>query len=297
MKLCDVEPIIRTTVSAVIMLIVFGSELVTIGQVSLFIWVRLSGIPETLYVIHELLEGEIQMGRYIKNFDEITILKVIKAYLVDGLSHRKIQREILDIPAPDNGGGYIAMDILHHYGILGIHKSILSDNNFEDAIDEYTNIKTVLVLLEEYIELEKEAQKKIENKDFVVDSKTTVVKRETKIRINQDALRKRILESYSHECAICNINKDDLLICSHIKPWSIDEENRLNPSNAICLCVLHDKLFDRGYFGFDKDYNIVICNKSDKIISDMLTGLRFKKPIRDIPDKKFLLYHLQEICK
>ena len=52
--------------------------------------------------------------------------KVLKAYLVDGWSHRKIQREILKLDAPARGGGFVAMDILHKYNI----QSNLEESSF-----------------------------------------------------------------------------------------------------------------------------------------------------------------------
>ncbi len=51
--------------------------------------------------------------------------QVIKAYLCDGWSHRRIQEQILGIDAPVRGGGYEAMKILHGYGITGEYKSAL----------------------------------------------------------------------------------------------------------------------------------------------------------------------------
>lgn len=57
----------------------------------------------------------IQMGNISEKFDEVIHYKVIKAYLKEGKSHRGIQQDILDIPAPTRGGGFIAMQILHYY--------------------------------------------------------------------------------------------------------------------------------------------------------------------------------------
>ena len=61
----------------------------------------------------------------IEKFEQQKIAEVIYAYLVDGESHRKIQHEILNLPAPARGGGFIVMEILHHYNIRGDKKGIL----------------------------------------------------------------------------------------------------------------------------------------------------------------------------
>lgn len=51
-------------------------------------------------------------------------LDIVEAFLCNGWSHRRIQAEIMGIPAPERGGGYEAMRVLHDYGILGKHKSV-----------------------------------------------------------------------------------------------------------------------------------------------------------------------------
>ena len=70
--------------------------------------------------------------------------KVLKAYLVDGWSHRKIQREILKLDAPARGGGFVAMDILHKYNITGEYKAILKNLHLskEELIKYFNDINT-----------------------------------------------------------------------------------------------------------------------------------------------------------
>ena len=188
----------------------------------------------------------------ISDFTEDDQLKVVKAYLIEGLSHRRIQSQILGLPAPNNGGGFVAMTILHYYNITGDMKKILANKNIDDLIkSESGNLKIILKKLKEYIEEENRAEDII--KGLKVGKKTkTEIEVNTTRRIGQDKLRKYILDIYEHRCALCDIDKDDLLICSHIVPWGIDEKNRLNPQNAICLCAQHDKLFDKGYFSLDE---------------------------------------------
>jgi len=238
------------------------------------------------------------MSRYIKDFDEDVILRVIMSYLYEGKSHRQIQKEILGLPAPARGGGYIAMDILHHYDIYGDKKGLLQHNNIHDVLNSsssnfYEAIKKVIA----YIQTKEEAELNLNNKIFRVNNEHTEKDTKTKARIYQSVLRNAVLNYYNNECSLCNINKSDLLVCSHIIPWNVDKENRLNPSNAICFCVLHDKLFDKGYFSLDKDYNIIFGSKADVQIKNLMKGLRFKVPLYYKPDPFFLDYHYNEICK
>ena len=237
------------------------------------------------------------MARYVHKFTEEEILKVVKAYLVDGLSHRTIQSEILGLPAPDNGGGYITMDILHHFNIYGDKKGILATEEINNLIENASgNYRDILRKIKAYFQEENEAESTIKglNKSSTDDTEITV---ETKQRIGQDKLREYILSVYEHRCALCDIDKDDLLICSHIVPWKVDEQNRLNPKNAICFCSLHDKLFDKGYFSLDENYEIKLGAKADNLIVNILEGANFREPLENLPDIELLKIHYNSFCK
>lgn len=234
------------------------------------------------------------MSRHIDDFTEEEVLKVIKAYLIEGLSHRKIQWEILGIPAPDKGGGYVAMDILHYFDIKGDKKGILQNADIDEFIYNATDkFLEILIKLKAYMDEEIEIEKTIKGlSPWKYDnSRNTEISRQTKQRVGQDKLREYILKIYNNQCALCEINKDDLLLCSHIIPWNMDEENRLNPQNAICLCSLHDKLFDRRYFSLDENYEIIFTLKADDMVKRLLNGLKFREPLQDSPDNKFLKKH------
>lgn len=231
------------------------------------------------------------MSRHIDEFTEEEVLKVVKAYLVDGFSHRDIQREILGLPAPDRGGGFIAMDILHYFDIYGENKGILKNKDIVELIQSSTGkFQKGLIKLKAYINEEVKTDKIIKglNTDKIDNTEITVL---TKQRVGQDKLRDYILQIYSHKCALCEINKDDLLICSHIMSWKIDKNNRLNPKNAICLCALHDKLFDKGYFSLDEEYEIIFSPKADDMIKSLLRDAKFREPSQDSPDITLLKRH------
>lgn len=236
------------------------------------------------------------MGRYVDKFSEEECLKVVKAYLVDGLSHRDIQRDILGIPAPNKGGGYVTMDILHSFNIDVKKKAILSKSDINSLINSSSgSYHDILIKIKSFIEEEKRAEKIIRGLN-VNNINNTEITIKTKQRIGQDKLRKYILDIYDHKCALCDIDKDDLLICSHIIPWNIDEKNRLNPKNAICLCALHDKLFDKGYFSLDKDYEFKFSSKADNKIINLFKDLKFKKPYENFPDEELLKKHFDIYC-
>ena len=123
-------------------------------------------------------------------------------------------------------------------------------------------------------------------------------------RVNQSFFRNSILAAYNSTCCITGINQADLLIASHIRPWGIDEKNRLNPSNGIAINALHDKAFESGYITITPDYKVKISPliKKQKSQSAVDFFLKYEDqqiilPSRFLPDIDFLKYHNQERFK
>lgn len=123
-----------------------------------------------------------------------------------------------------------------------------------------------------------------------------------KTRVNQSFFRRSILASYNNTCCITGIKITDFLIAGHIKPWSIDEANRLNPQNGIAINALHDKAFENGLLTITTDYKIKVSStlfkqKKEKSINDYFLkydGNEIILPSRFLPDKEFLEYHNSE---
>jgi len=81
-----------------------------------------------------------------------------------------------------------------------------------------------------------------------------------KLRLKQHEFRNKVLGLYS-SCNLCGCNIQDILIASHIKPWSHSDDNeKLDMYNGLLLCPNHDKLFDLGYITFDQSGKIKISS-------------------------------------
>jgi putative restriction endonuclease len=122
-----------------------------------------------------------------------------------------------------------------------------------------------------------------------------------KTRVNQNFFRKMILSSYNQTCCITGLAIPELLVASHIVPWSLDTKNRMNPRNGLCLNALHDKAFDSGLITIDEDFHVMVSkrvvkidNKKAKLISDYASK-KIELPNRFIPDQKFLAFHREEV--
>ena len=128
--------------------------------------------------------------------------------------------------------------------------------------------------------------------------------RMVKTRVNQNFFRQTILSAYNETCCITGLNIGELLIASHIVPWSKNREARMNPRNGLCLNALHDKAFDRGLITVDADFTIhvspQIINLENEAVIDFLVkydGKKIHTPDRFVPEKGFLEYHSKHIFK
>jgi putative restriction endonuclease len=123
-----------------------------------------------------------------------------------------------------------------------------------------------------------------------------------KVRVNQSFFRSTVLASYNNTCCITDIQQPELLIASHIRPWSIDEKNRLNPTNGIAINALHDKAFEAGLLTITPKYQIRISSRLYKArtapnIEDFFLRFDGKDiilPSRFLPNPAFLEYHNSE---
>ena len=173
--------------------------------------------------------------------------------------------------------------------------------------DEFFHNQEELVFLSEQILAQKENDS-IENKyqDVLFDLKDlkgeTAI-RQVKTRVNQSVFRQMVLANYSTKCAITGIDIPELLLASHIMPWSKSEEHRLNPENGICLSALYDKAFDRGIIGINKNYEVILSTslkkKKDTVFYKnhfaSIDNLKIIEPLKYLPRKEFLEYHLDTI--
>lgn len=219
--------------------------------------------------------------------------RILIAYLIEGKSHRHIQREILNKPAPVRGGGFEAMKVLHSYDIREDSKGLLKENlNRLSELD----IKAQEII-KNYFQVNEDANNIINGILINPNNKPTDRLSIMKVRVFQDVLKKYLLNNYRNCCALCEVDQVDLLNASHIIPWSIKEETRLHLNNSILLCSFHDKLFDKGYITLDDDYNVVISKELSKNVSFMLEGLSFKKPKSNIPSQEYLNFHREQIFR
>lgn len=109
------------------------------------------------------------------------------------------------------------------------------------------------------------SNKPILQKDNLNDYAIENAKREIQIRIKQSSFRKKVLKNFDHKCCLTGVTENDLLVASHIIPWSTKIDTRLSPHNGLCLSTLYDSLFDKGYFTLNEKHEVIIASKLDEL--------------------------------
>ena len=138
-----------------------------------------------------------------------------------------------------------------------------------------------------------------EQQDYTGENKIVT----SKNRVGQSFFRQAVLSAYDNKCCISGLSVPQLLVASHIVPWSIDRENRLNPRNGLSLSMLHDKAFDSGLITIDRDMTVCVSKrktipKNDTFFISALQDYHGKpifQPEKFQPHEEFLTYHRENI--
>lgn len=129
--------------------------------------------------------------------------------------------------------------------------------------------------------------------------------RVVKTRVNQNFFRASILSSYDQKCCITGLSIPEVLVSSHIIPWSKNEKERLNPSNGLCLNALHDSAFDKGYISLSENFEVIISDyikdhTEEDSVNDFFLKFEDRKislPNKFLPKPEFLEFHRNNIFK
>ncbi len=132
------------------------------------------------------------------------------------------------------------------------------------------------------------------------------VESQVKRRKGQDYFRRMILTNYGCRCALTGIDIPQLLLASHIIPWSdkSHKRDRLNPCNGICLSALYDKAFDKGLITFSPDdYSVILSSALRDYETEeyydkhfgIIIDKKLTMPTEYLPNPDFLAYHRDKV--
>ncbi len=77
-------------------------------------------------------------------------------------------------------------------------------------------------------------------------------------RLGQAYFREAVLNNFGGRCCITGLEVRELLIASHILPWSTHVEERCNVRNGLSLSRLHDAAFDQCLIAFDEELRLLV---------------------------------------
>lgn len=130
--------------------------------------------------------------------------------------------------------------------------------------DKYTsnsavsNIKAALNKYCAFISRNENASSILLDISFIIKVSSTSTKKEIETRLGQGRYRQGVIALW-RKCAVTEFDRVDLLVASHIKPWSQSTNSeRIDPNNGILLSPTLDKLFDRGYISFTDEGRLII---------------------------------------
>lgn len=222
---------------------------------------------------------------FVKSLPIDVRAQVLYEFLKKGTSNRNIERILNGLAEED---GWQAWAVIHFYGFDGDSKAKYPTLTLKRIRDSLLNVN--IEELEEFHLAPSEA--KPSPNITLTESDGKDVFRTIKARQRQYKLRKVLLHNYESKCAMCNITDPKLLITSHIKTWSKSSaEERVNPSNSILLCRLHDGLFEHGFISLTDDYNVLYSPNFDFEGQGLTKNLTFTLPISDPPLPAFLKAH------
>jgi putative restriction endonuclease len=121
------------------------------------------------------------------------------------------------------------------------------------------------------------------------------------IRTMQGFFRKVILAAYNSTCCVTGNPVTDLLVASHILPWSDFPAERLNPRNGLCLAA-H---FDRGLIAFDEHLRLMLSPVLGQYLPNEALESEFVHrkgrvlacPDRFPPEPQFIAHHRARIFR
>jgi hypothetical protein len=106
-------------------------------------------------------------------------------------------------------------------------------------------------------------------------------------------IRKLTVEYYEECCAVCDVTDPDLLIVSHIVRWRDEPEHSGDLTNVICLCRMHDALFEFGYWSLGDSLELLkkesVPSKTVRMLLDEMTS--FRLPVEYRPAACFVRGH------
>lgn len=246
-------------------------------------------------------------------YSEYQRIKTVEAYLFRGLSHRKIDIEILGLDSKKSRG-YQSMGILHHLGLKGEFKGIFSGYPYEFILEimkqeEDETYKYIIEIIEKISDLKKENfidEEEKENtiiqymiisekpfEEFIIKDEPRQVA--TPLYLGFSELPKRNLKILSnaihHSGFLCEVDNLHPTFISEVTGKNYVEGHHLIPlskqkdfsnsldteSNIVVLCAVCHKIFHHGKKEIKEKLIELIYNKRKLRLENSGIGIELEK--------------------
>ncbi len=145
---------------------------------------------------------------------------------------------------------------INYYNSLGVGKNRVGSKIYE----EFTKLLKTNSKSGDIETIALEAKNLIEDISEIQNSRRIITQKELLInaRMGQGKFRQDVIR-IEKKCRVTGLCNADLLIASHIKPWSkCNDEERLNGYNGLLLSPHLDKLFDSGHLSFQDNGDMIL---------------------------------------
>ena len=246
-----------------------------------------------LKIIEELLpyQDSIQLnGKSIYEISDISIIESLEDFIkLEVAKMKNNENNIFDYGRPNQ----------RSYPLKNFCSAALK--SLKSYIQYEQEIKAADAIVERENNPKRISKQLIAHFDLTKEGKDEVA--QIKRRKGQDYFRRMILANYGGHCALTGIDLPQLLLASHIIPWSDNKIERLNPCNGICLSAFYDRAFDQGLIGFDSNYRTILSTyikENDgkdyyERYFKPISGRQLTMPSMYKPDAKFLEWHMDSI--
>ncbi len=233
-------------------------------------------------------------NNYIEYMQRVNDLKSIEFFTI-GFALDKNPKGRCYIRTTERGNAiytFLREMLLPEISKMSIVKILTNDNQIK-----YWFIPRVDIQYNKYNQLNniKRIEKAInENKNLKETTKLSIIQ----ARLGQGKFRGRLIEEMV-ACPVTLVDDTRLLLASHIKPWSVsNNEERLDHYNGLLLTPTFDRLFDQGLITFEKPNEIKYSPYlSDSTIEKLKLNEYIPNIIHFDKREKYIKYHINNIFK
>lgn len=123
------------------------------------------------------------------------------------------------------------------------------------------------------------------------------------VRLAQAFFRKMVLAANEDCCCVSGLPVEELLVASHILPWSRFPRHRVDPHNGLCLAAHLDRAFDRGLITIDEEMRLRVSPRLRSYPENSTLAAEFlardRQPVRVSgrypPKPEYLEFHRKQI--